>query len=120
MPEYPSNQRQPYAAAGADACEGVSEIVNANIFNTGKLANAAPFLVETVEMSFAPVRGKNPEVAAIYPASLFLKNFDCNPCQRYHLGSRLAGPLPQHAKIEIDLRPFQSFDLAATRAGKDE
>jgi len=45
MPENSANERQPHATAGADACEGVSEIVNANVFDPGKLADAVPFLV---------------------------------------------------------------------------
>jgi hypothetical protein len=35
MPEDPANQRQPYAAARADICEGVPEVVDANVFDLG-------------------------------------------------------------------------------------
>ena len=60
MPKDSSNQRQPYTAAGADACKGVSEIVNANIFNPGELANAVPFLVEAVEVTITSRSRKYP------------------------------------------------------------
>ena len=103
MPEDPSDERQPYTAAGAHTCKGMSQVVNANVFDAGKLADAVPFLVQTIEVPFASVRGKDPDLSAVYPAPLLLKNLDRNPSQRYDLGSGLARLLAQHAEVEIDL-----------------
>lgn len=123
MPQDPTDERQPHAAAGAHACEGMPKVVDVDILNPRKLADAIPFLVEPVEMTIASRGGKNPYLAAIHPASLFFEKLGSNARKRDDLGSgRANSKSAREGRHYFHRRgrqvwPRRSNSLPAWRAG---
>lgn len=120
MPQNAADQRQPDASTCPEARECVPKVVDADVRNSSQSAHTVPFLPKTIEVPFPALTGEDPSLVARRPLPLLLQHQQASAGQRNDLRAGLASLLAQHTEPEVDLGPFETFDLTSTRAGQDQ
>lgn len=120
MPQDAADERQSNTACRPQARIGVPQVMDPDICDPRLAADALPLLVEAIKVSLPSLTGENPKLIAGGLLPLLLKDLKRGARERDNLRAGLAGCLPEHPELKVDLRPFQTFDLAPAGAGQDQ